>query len=188
MPTPKEVLGIKGDECICGRRMSILHCAACGSTRVYARMNRMHRHMNGEIKHVDKQFRCQRCGHEFIDAEREFCEAPATTRELAKEKVKAIYEAGQAGQPMNPAEEKAFQAIRELVPEPPKTQKEAYQAFRRLEVQIQGVYADEAMRANRENRKLNETVQQFVDRHLNEMKVQRVYPPAEDDQSNQQGE
>jgi hypothetical protein len=92
MPVSKEYLGVKGDECQCGRRMSIRHCTKCGSTRTYSRMNRMHEHLDGSRKHVDIQFRCQGCGHLYIEEEREFCEAPPAGAKLALRRAAALAE------------------------------------------------------------------------------------------------
>jgi len=83
-------IGIKGDECVCGRRASVLHCPACGSSRVYARENRKHTMLDGSVKHVDTQFRCQRCGHLFIEEERQFCDAPPVSKKLAEQKARAL--------------------------------------------------------------------------------------------------
>jgi hypothetical protein len=103
--------GIKGDECDCGRRASILHCNACGSTRIYARSARLHTHMNGETKFVETQLRCQTCGHTFIQEERQFCDAPPISEALAKLKVQRLYQARQQGEYLRPSDEKIAELI-----------------------------------------------------------------------------
>ncbi len=111
MPVSSQMLGVRGDECNCGRRSTVRHCPACGSFRVYGRTGRMHKHLNGEVKLVETEFRCQACTHLFIDTEREFCEAPAVGQKLATQRVRALAEARAAGEYLKPAERKAADAI-----------------------------------------------------------------------------
>ena len=99
---PRRIEGVKGDECNCGRRSTVLHCIHCGSCRVYARMNRIHKMMNGEMKHVESQYRCQTCGHLFIEEEREWCDAPAFTAILARQKARAMLEASRGNEFLAP--------------------------------------------------------------------------------------
>jgi hypothetical protein len=106
--------GIKGDQCDCGRRASILHCLACGSTRIYARTGRLHTHMNGETKFVETQLRCQTCGHLFIQDERPFCDAPPVGEKLAAQKVRALAQARKQGEFLRPEDEKLAQILDEL--------------------------------------------------------------------------
>ena len=98
MRVSQNLIGVPGDECICGRRRTVIHCPACGSTRKYARSNRMHTLVDGTERFVKTQLRCMSCGHEYIEAECEFCEAPPVGPKLAAQKVKALYEAKQAGE------------------------------------------------------------------------------------------
>lgn len=98
------MMGVKGDECDCGRRASVRHCNSCGSMRVYARQNRHHTFLNGETKAVDVQFRCQSCGHLFVEEERQFCDAPPVSIVLAKLKVQRLAEARKQGEYLNPKE------------------------------------------------------------------------------------
>lgn len=107
----REIRGIRGDECDCGRRASIIHCNACGSTRVYARSNREHEFLNGEVKFVAVQFRCQTCGHLFITEERQFCDAPPISEALAKLKVQRLHEAAQRGEYLHPQDTKLAQHL-----------------------------------------------------------------------------
>lgn len=83
---------VKGDECSCGRRASIMHCPICGSTRIYARQSRHHKMLDGSTKFVEIQYRCQRCGQLFIDEERTSCGAPPTRKELAKRRALVLGE------------------------------------------------------------------------------------------------
>lgn len=115
MPTPSHLIGVKGDECQCGRRQTIRHCPACGSSRAYARMNRYHTMLDGSLKLVPTEFRCQSCGHLFIDEERMFCDAPPVGPKLAARKVQALAEAKKSGEYLSDSEEKAAKAIVELV-------------------------------------------------------------------------
>lgn len=111
----RDILGFKGDECDCGRRASVLHCNACGSTRIYARSNRQHEHLNGEIKFVENQFKCQTCGHVFIQAERQFCDAPPVSEVLAKLKVQRLAEAAKTGEYLRPKDAKVADALTEML-------------------------------------------------------------------------
>ena len=97
MPISNQMIGIPGDECICGRRSTIRHCPSCGSFRVYGRTGRVHTFASGEQKLVKTEFRCQACTHLFVDEEREFCEAPAVGKKLAAQKVAALHEAARTG-------------------------------------------------------------------------------------------
>ena len=93
MGVPKNHIGFKGDECQCGRRASLLHCTKCGSSRLYARRNRLHKLPDGTAKLVEIERVCQTCGHCFIDVEREFCEAPPVGEVLLR--IKASLKASQ---------------------------------------------------------------------------------------------
>jgi hypothetical protein len=99
---PRRIEAVKGDECNCGRRATVLHCLKCGSTRIYARMNRLHKMMNGETKIVENEYRCQTCGHLFIDEEREFCDAPPFTAMLARLKAQRLLEASKSNEFLAP--------------------------------------------------------------------------------------
>jgi hypothetical protein len=109
------VVGIKGDECDCGRRSSVLHCNACGSTRIYARTGRLHTHLDGTTKFVETQLRCQTCGHLFIQEERQFCEAPPVSEALARLKVQRLAQAREQGEFLRPHDAQAADAIVELL-------------------------------------------------------------------------
>jgi len=114
MSIPKSHLGFKGDECQCGRRATLRHCTSCGSSRTYARHNRLHTLASGEEKFVKIQFCCQACGHEFIEEEREFCDAPPVSSALARQKVQAIAQAKEQGEYLRPADAKLAEAIQKL--------------------------------------------------------------------------
>ncbi len=173
--TFKEHLGVKGDECQCGRRMSIRHCPACGSTRVYARLNRYHTHLNGELRMVDIQYRCQRCSHLFIEAEREFCDAPPTTSALATQKIKAIHDASKTGEHLDANDTQVAQALNELVGKPQFTDNDK----QILITQLRGAYADvvaaEATKLGisfneaKERGVIKESMDDFVNRNLAEI-------------------
>ena len=111
MPISKQMLGVYGDECQCGRRMTVRHCPACGSFRIYGRTGRLHKHLDGTLKLVETQFRCQACTHLFIDEERQFCEAPAVGKKLASQRVAALHDAAQTGEPLSDAERTAALSV-----------------------------------------------------------------------------
>jgi hypothetical protein len=111
----RDLVGVKGDECSCGRRETVRHCISCGSTRLYARQNRYHQCLNGEIKLVDNEFRCQGCGHLFIEEERQFCEAPPVGQTLAKLRVQRLAEASQRGEYLRPKDAKIAEIIDKVV-------------------------------------------------------------------------
>lgn len=111
MRVSQNLIGVPGDECICGRRKTVAHCPVCGSTRRYARSNRMHRMLDGSDRFVKTEFRCMTCGHEYIDEERELCEAPPVGAKLASQKVRALHEAQQSGELLTRAEKKLADAI-----------------------------------------------------------------------------
>jgi hypothetical protein len=104
MPVSRQMLGIPGDECICGRRATIRHCPECGSSRIYGRSGRVHKYSDGTEKLVQTEFRCQACTHLFVDEEREFCQAPAVGRNLAMQKVSSLAEAARMGDTLTPTE------------------------------------------------------------------------------------
>jgi hypothetical protein len=116
MTIAQRYVGVKGDECLCGRRESIRHCIACGSSRIYARANRQHTLASGEKKFVETQFRCQSCGCLFIEEEREFCDAPPISQPLAQQKALAVIEAVKQGEHLNSADTKLAEALTELLP------------------------------------------------------------------------
>ena len=97
MAISKYMLGVKGDECQCGRRQTVRHCTQCGSTHIYSRQHRPHLFESGVTKYVDIEFRCQRCSHLFIEGDREFCNAPPVGPKLAAQRVKVLAEAGILG-------------------------------------------------------------------------------------------
>lgn len=115
MPVSAQMLGVKGDECPCGRRATIRHCPSCGSSRIYGRTGRMHTFLSGETKLVQTEFRCQACTHLFIDEERIFCEAPAVGQKLAAMRVRALHDASQTGEYLTPVERKAAESILKAV-------------------------------------------------------------------------
>ena len=182
MAIPKNHLGIKGvDECQCGRRATLMHCTKCGSSRVYARQNRAHTHMNGEVKFVETQFRCQTCGHLFIEAEREFCDAPPVSEALARQKALAmrttegVAEAIKQTLPPGAIEE----LIDKTTPKPQDGSLEAYREFKRLETKIRGGYADWCHELKMQGKTPDITEREFVDNWLLDTGKQRVEEPKE---------
>jgi hypothetical protein len=144
VPTPSHHVGVKGDECICGRRLSVRHCPSCGSSRVYARMNRAHVLLDGTKKFVEVQFRCQSCGHLFIDPEREFCEAPPVGQKLALQKARALMEAKQSGERLSDKEAKMLRAVETLTGANAikLTPEEREDLENKLDLMIRGAWAD----------------------------------------------
>jgi hypothetical protein len=176
MPTPKQHLGVKGDECNCGRRLTIRHCPACGSSRHYARRNRFHKHLDGSYKEVPVEFSCYACGHLYIDEEREFCSAPPVGQKLAQQRVRALYEAGQAGEYLRPEDQKIADAIRELLPNPKTGEerplKERINNFDIIRTQLMGIYADQNAELARQHKpKQTESMESFVERKLKEASI-----------------
>jgi len=78
-------------------------------------MSRVHKFLNGELKHVDTEFRCQACGHLFVDEERQFCEAPPVGKTLAAQKVRALHAAKQTGEYLTPSERIAAESVAKLI-------------------------------------------------------------------------
>ena len=74
MSIPTSYIGVSGDRCSCGRRISIRHCPSCGSFRVNLR--------RAEGKDT---FVCVPCGMQFDDEMRSECQAPVyrTKQEIA---------------------------------------------------------------------------------------------------------
>lgn len=130
MPTPRYALGVTGDECQCGRRLSINHCNACGSMRVYSRMNRVHECLDGSTKFVRVQYRCQACSHIYIQEEREFCEAPPVGPVLARQRLKAIAQAKESKEYLDTTDSKIAEALNELQQKPQDEQAQAQMTLR----------------------------------------------------------
>lgn len=144
MRISSNLIGVKGDECQCGRRQTIAHCPVCGSTRRYARANRMHKFANGEERYVKTEFRCMTCGNEYVDEERFLCEAPPIGAKLAMQRVRAIAEAQQQGEILNPKEAKIAKAIDTIVgTSPEQTAELKAAADKKLDFMIRQLWADE---------------------------------------------
>jgi hypothetical protein len=169
MPLPAKYIGVHGDECQCGRRASVRHCISCGSVRIYARMERMHTLASGEKRFVDVQFRCMSCGHLFIEIEREFCEAPPVSAALARQRIKAIHDASQTGEYLNPSDVKIADAIQALMPA---SQEDPKLAYDKLIYHLRVEYADR--KAGGEQ--MNLTMDQHVEARLKELNVK---PPQQ---------
>lgn len=169
MRVDKRLMGVKGDECQCGRRATVRHCTSCGSPRCYARMNRQHRFANGEVRFVEIQFRCQTCGHLFIEEEREFCEAPPVSPVLAQAKLKAIHDAVQTGEHLNPSDTRLAEALKDLLPSSGQDPRKAYDT---LVYKLRVEFADR--RASGEA--LTMSMDAYVEHRLKELQVQ---PPEQ---------
>ena len=182
MPTPKHLLGVKGDECQCGRRATIRHCPSCGSARVYARQNRMHTLISGEQKFVEIQFRCQGCGHLFIDQEREFCEAPPVGNVLASQRVRAIHEAAKTGQYLRPADEKIADSLQKLMLAP-LTEEQKKKEYSKLVYQLRVEYVDWKVEKSRTNEQVAESMNDYVARRLRELNLAGVESTKETENS-----
>jgi len=63
------------------------------------------------MREVKVEFRCQGCGHLFVDEEREFCEAPPVGTSLATQKVRALHNAAQSGEYLSPTERIAAESV-----------------------------------------------------------------------------
>jgi hypothetical protein len=185
MTTPSKYVGIPGDECQCGRRATIRHCPLCGSSRVYARSNRLHQMLDGTKKFVEVEFRCQACGHLFIEEEREFCEAPPVSAVLAKQKIQAIHEASKTGEYLNPIEAKIAVEINKLLKSPTHSE----EMRQKLITQLRGAYSDmvltESARLNitPEEIRSKESMDSFVNRHLAELEqqIETLHAPVQTD-------
>lgn len=117
MPIPEHLKGVTGDECICGRRLSVRHCPSCGSARIYGYATlQWHRSVRGEMEQV-QLYRCLACAHRFTDVERfDHCEASPVTTALAKQKIKALHEARKTGEPLTDTEKKLVDALEQVAP------------------------------------------------------------------------
>jgi len=126
-------------------------------------MNRLHTFVNGETKHVDTQFRCQTCGHLFIEEEREFCEAPPVSAALAQQKLKAIHDASQQGEYLRPEDARLADSLRELL----HTTEDPKKAFDKLVFQLRIEYVDR--KASGE--KMTMSMEEHVESRLKELNV-----------------
>jgi hypothetical protein len=71
--------------------------------------------LDGTYKYVETEFRCQSCGHLFIEEEREFCDAPPISKALALMKVRALKEAEQQEEYLNEADTKLAELVKTIV-------------------------------------------------------------------------
>jgi hypothetical protein len=183
MGVNRDLVGVKGDECSCGRRSSKRHCTSCGSPRTYARMNRAHMHLNGELRMVPIQHRCQSCGHLFIDEEREFCEAPPVGVKLVAQRIRVLAEAQQKSEYLRPHDQKIVEAVREMLPnpktnEPLKSYIELDREYRKIVYQLKLEYVDTNVELQREKKPIQtESMSDFVARRLKELNVVKPVDP-----------
>lgn len=164
MRVPSRLVGVKGDECQCGRRASIRHCTVCGSPRIYARMNRLHVFVSGEKKWVETEFRCQGCGNLFIEEEREFCEAPPISSVLAQQRIKAIFDAKQSGEYLRPLDAQIAESVGALLTS---DQQDPKKAFDLLVYQLRIEYVDRKAAGE----VMTLTMEQHVEARLKQLNV-----------------
>lgn len=108
-----DIRGFKGDLCECGRRRTVRHCPSCGSTSYYARKCAAHKsRVTGEFVEVKFVYHCRPCYTDFIDDERNFCEAPPVSQALARKRVQALASAVQTGEQLSPTEQSVVDALK----------------------------------------------------------------------------
>jgi Zn ribbon nucleic-acid-binding protein len=102
MSIPTSYIGVSGDRCSCGRRVSIRHCPACGSFRVQLRR-----------KEGKDSFVCVPCGMHFDDEMRKECQAPVyrTKQEIALLDIIRAKQEHNNGHPLTEREELIIRAI-----------------------------------------------------------------------------
>lgn len=167
MPIPKHIIGAKGDECQCGRRMSVRHCPSCGSSRTYGyAQNQWRERLDGKMESV-RLFRCIGCGHKFTDEEREWCQAPPVSAALALLRMKAIHEAKERGEYLNPNDEKVAEALQELMVPTSKEDKE--KARKMLIYRIQVEYVDKRVELKSQGKDMEEPMEVYTERRLREL-------------------
>jgi hypothetical protein len=178
MRVSSNVIGVKGDECQCGRRATVVHCPVCGSTRRYARSNRLHKMLDGSEKFVRDEFRCMTCGHLYIDEERILCEAPPIGTVLAQQKVKAIYDASKTGEYLSPKETKIAKTLDNLVNETnlvsETTEQQKLEADKKLDFLLRQAWADEVF-AFKSGKSTNDPgpCAEYVERRVKELSEQQ---------------
>lgn len=177
MPVPKQLVGVKGDECICGRRMTVRHCPSCGSSRIYARMDRHHVMLDGSVKKVDVEYRCQTCGHLFIEDERQFCEAPPVGAVLAAQKVRALAEAKKQGEYLRPADQKLAEALQEVTKEPTPQTQAVYDdtALKNVWFSYKRAWADLKFQNMEKGITTTPSVAEFIEKHVPESGLPQQY-------------
>jgi hypothetical protein len=94
------------------------------------------------MKYVEIEFRCQRCGHLFIEEEREFCDAPPTTTALARQKIQAIHESSKTGEYLSPIDKNLANALNDIIGTQPQSQEERENARKIIITKLRGAYAD----------------------------------------------
>jgi len=133
--------------------------------------------LDGSEKYVEIQYCCQRCGHLFIEEEREWCDAPPVGPVLALQKAKALYEARQTGEYLRPSDERAAKAIEELlktqslVEAKAKTPEDVNKAMKDLEYSLRYQWADLNIDAKLKGPPLEEDVEAFVTRRMKEQGI-----------------
>lgn len=116
MAIPKHHYGFVGDMCQCGRRASLIHCPTCGSSSNRARHNRLHKHMDGQIKFVDVELVCNLCGVTFVHEDRKFCNATPIGIQDATRKLHMLAEAASSPN-LTPDQQTAASTAKKLLGE-----------------------------------------------------------------------
>jgi hypothetical protein len=118
MPIPTYLVGIPGDECDCGRRKSVRHCPACGSSRLFGYAQpQWHKDVYGNMEQT-QLYRCIACAHRFTDKERVYCDAPPISTPLARQKMEAVRQAKEQGEPLRPNDAKLADVVNEIIGNP----------------------------------------------------------------------
>jgi len=167
MPVPKHLLGVKGDECNCGRRMTVRHCPLCGSSRTYGYANEQwHEKVDGTVEKVHL-FRCIGCGHQYTDEERKYCcEAPPISQALAMQRIRVLAGADQ-NEYLRPHDRKAADAIQEILGANT-TPENKIKARKDLVFALRHEWADAKFAARTKGVKFDEDVLMFLERRLAE--------------------
>lgn len=131
------------------------------------------------MKYVEIEFRCQRCGHLFIEEEREFCDAPPTTTALARQKIQAIHESSKTGEYLSPIDKNLANALNDIIGTQPQSQEERENARKIIIMKLRGAYADmilvEAEKLGisfqeaKDRGVITESMEDFVNRNMAEL-------------------
>lgn len=198
MPISKHHIAIRGDECQCGRRKSVLHCPFCGSTQVRTYANpRFHKHLNGDVKEVASLRHCNACGKNFTDDEREFCNAtpigaadaarklqilaeaessPNQTQDqrTASTTAKALLDALRQVQQPSAAETHALEVLeKQTIP----TEEQRYNEYIHYVTVLRGEYNQEVYKYRTEGKEHPDTEEEYVAKCLEQYGIEKVEKP-----------
>lgn len=175
MAQQAHLIGIRGDECQCGRRATIRHCPVCGSSRIYGYSTpQAYTNQRGEVKVATKLYRCLGCAFKFVDEDREFCEAPPVGVKLAAQKVKALQEAKESGEHLRGTEQKIVESIKEIAASDEAHKELSDNEVRNLDFSFRGLWASERYQASSKGLEFPETVTAYVLRRMHETQVPQV--------------